>query len=56
VMISLRPATRADLPRIFEVRYGTAENRLSDPSLVTDEEVGELAPLSTGHLGMTLEA
>jgi GNAT superfamily N-acetyltransferase len=39
-MISLRPATRADLPRIFEVRYGTAENRLSDPSLVTDEEVG----------------
>lgn len=35
----LRPATRADLPRIYQVRHGTAENRLSDPALVTDEEV-----------------
>ena len=35
----LRPATRADLPRIHEVRYGTAENRLSDPNHVTDAEV-----------------
>jgi GNAT superfamily N-acetyltransferase len=35
----LRAATRADLPRIFEIRHGTAENRLSDPGLVTDEEV-----------------
>lgn len=35
----LRPATRADLPRIHEVRRGTAENRLTDPSLVTDAEV-----------------
>ena len=37
--ISLRPATKADLPRIYEVRHGTAENRLTDPSLVTDAEV-----------------
>ncbi len=36
----LRPATRADLPRIHEVRHGTAENRLTNPALVTDEEVG----------------
>jgi GNAT superfamily N-acetyltransferase len=35
----LRPATRADLPRIHAVRRGTAENPLTDPSLVTDEEV-----------------
>ena len=35
----LRPATRADLPRIHEVRQGTAENRLTNPSLVTPEEV-----------------
>jgi len=35
----LRPATRADLPRINEVRHGTAENRLSNPALVTDAEV-----------------
>ena len=35
----LRPATRADLPRIYQVRHGTAENRLDNPALVTDEEV-----------------
>src|ERR1700749_2077716 len=35
----LRPATRADLPRIDQVRRGTAENRLLDPSLVSNEEV-----------------
>jgi GNAT superfamily N-acetyltransferase len=35
----LRSATRADLPRIYEVRHGTAENRLTNPALVTDEEV-----------------
>ncbi len=35
----LRPATPADLPRIHEVRNGTAENPLDDPSLVTDAEV-----------------
>ena len=35
----LRQATKLDLPRIFEVRHGTAENRLEDPSLVTQEEV-----------------
>jgi len=36
----LRPATSADLPRIHVVRHGTAENRLTDPSRVTDAEVG----------------
>lgn len=35
----LRPAAREDLPRIYEVRHGTAENRLTDPTLVSDEEV-----------------
>jgi GNAT superfamily N-acetyltransferase len=35
----LRAATRADLPRIHEVRHGTAENPLSNPALVTDAEV-----------------
>jgi len=37
--LRLRLATRADLPRIHEVRHGTAENRLTDPALVTDAEV-----------------
>ncbi len=37
--ISIRAATEADLPRIRVVRHGTAENRLTDPSLVTDQEV-----------------
>lgn len=35
----LRPATPADLPRVYEVRHGTAENRLTNPALVTDAEV-----------------
>jgi GNAT superfamily N-acetyltransferase len=34
----LRQATKLDLPRIDEVRHGTAENRLDDPSLVTAGE------------------
>jgi N-acetylglutamate synthase-like GNAT family acetyltransferase len=40
-MTPLRPraATRADLPRIHEIRHGTAENRLSNPALVTEEEI-----------------
>ncbi len=37
--ITIRAATEADLPRIWDVRHGTAQNRLTDPSLVTDEEV-----------------
>ena len=36
---NLRPAIRADLPRIHEVRRSTAENRLGDPSRVTAAEV-----------------
>jgi GNAT superfamily N-acetyltransferase len=38
-MTTLRPATAADLPRIHDVRHGTTENRLLDPSLVADDEV-----------------
>jgi hypothetical protein len=34
--MTVQPATKADLPRIDEVRHGTAENRVTDPSLVTD--------------------
>ena len=37
--VTVRRATEADLPRIHEVRHGTAENRLTDPSRVTDAEV-----------------
>lgn len=37
--ISVRRATEVDLPRISEVRHGTAENRLTDLSRVTDAEV-----------------
>lgn len=37
--INLRPATRADIPRIHDVRHGTAENRLTNPALVTESEV-----------------
>jgi GNAT superfamily N-acetyltransferase len=37
--VKVRRATEADLPRIHEVRHGTAENRLTDLSLVTDAEV-----------------
>jgi len=35
----LRTATRADLPRIHEVRTGTAENPLTDSDNVTEAEV-----------------
>ena len=37
--LKVRRATEADLPRIWDVRHGTAENPLSDPSLVSDAEV-----------------
>jgi GNAT superfamily N-acetyltransferase len=37
--LRLRAATRADLSRVHEVRHGTAENRLTNPALVTDEEI-----------------
>jgi GNAT superfamily N-acetyltransferase len=37
--LRLRPATRGDLPRIWEVRHGTAENPLTDPTRVTDAEM-----------------
>ena len=39
MLLRLRQATKLDLPRISEVRNGTAENRLEDPSLVTPAEV-----------------
>ncbi len=35
----LRSATQADVPRIYEMRHGTAENRLNNPALVTDAEI-----------------
>ena len=35
----LRAALPEDLPRIHDVRNGTAENRLDNPALVTPEEV-----------------
>jgi GNAT superfamily N-acetyltransferase len=39
MLACVRPATKADLPRVYEVRHGTAENRLTDRSLVADAEV-----------------
>jgi len=39
VQFLLRPAVRSDLPRIWQVRHGVAENRLTNPDLVTDREV-----------------
>ncbi len=38
-MIGLRPATRADLRRIAEIRRDVRENRLADSSKVTEAEV-----------------
>lgn len=38
-MPQLRAATPADLPHIHAVRHGTSENRLADPSRVSDAEV-----------------
>jgi GNAT superfamily N-acetyltransferase len=35
----IRNATRADIPRIFEIRAAVRENRLRDPSRVTVEQV-----------------
>lgn len=34
----IRPASRSDLPRIFEIRDGVRENRLTDPSRVTEAD------------------
>ena len=34
----IRPATRADIPRVFEIRDSVGENRLADPSAVTEAE------------------
>ncbi|WP_349368075.1 GNAT family N-acetyltransferase [Salinarimonas sp.] len=38
-MPRLRPATRADLPRIHAVRHGVSENRLLDPNVAPEAEV-----------------
>lgn len=35
----IRPATDADRARVVEIRFTVQENKLPDPSLVTDEEV-----------------
>jgi len=34
----IQPATRADIPRIFEIRDSVSENRLTDPDSVTAED------------------
>ena len=34
----IRPAVRADIPRIFEIRHGVRENRLTDPGAVTEAD------------------
>lgn len=38
-MAAIRKAISADRPRIWQIRNGVNENRLSDPSVVSDEEV-----------------
>jgi GNAT superfamily N-acetyltransferase len=37
--MTIRPATLGDIPRIFEIRNSVGENRLSDPSVVTEAHV-----------------
>jgi GNAT superfamily N-acetyltransferase len=38
----IRLATRGDIPRIFEIRHGVGENRLTDPGAVTDADADRL--------------
>lgn len=38
-MATVRTARPEDLPRIVEVRHGVSENRLLDPTQVSDQEV-----------------
>lgn len=38
-MPTIRPARIEDLPRISEIRLGVSENRLSDPTAISDQEV-----------------
>ena len=35
----IRPALRTDIPRIMQIRAAVRENRLSDPSKVTEDDV-----------------
>lgn len=37
--MTIRLATSGDIARIFEIRFGVNENRLSDPSVVTEAHV-----------------
>jgi GNAT superfamily N-acetyltransferase len=37
--MTVRLATSGDIARIFEIRFGVNENRLSDPSVVTEAHV-----------------
>ncbi|MGJ3264768.1 MAG: N-acetyltransferase family protein, partial [Salinarimonas sp.] len=38
-MPTIRPARAEDLPRIAEIRLGVSENRLADPTAISDQEV-----------------
>ena len=38
-MPTVRPARPEDLPRIAEIRTGVSENRLADPTQISDQEV-----------------
>lgn len=38
-MPTIRPARAEDLPRISDIRHGVSENRLRDPTQVSDQEV-----------------
>lgn len=36
---TIRKATREDIPQIKEVRFSVQENRMSDPSSITDQDI-----------------
>jgi GNAT superfamily N-acetyltransferase len=50
----IRPATRADIPRLFEIRNSVGENRLSDPSVVTEADAARF--IESGALWVWQEA
>jgi GNAT superfamily N-acetyltransferase len=52
--MTIRLATSGDIARIFEIRFGVNENRLSDPSVVTEAHVARF--IADGALWVWQEA
>lgn len=49
---ALRRATPADVPRIWEIRFGVRENRLDDPAEVTDADVRDTLARGLFHVAV----